>query len=438
MNNQLKIDFKPLGRDVGSNVERAFYADIGVAIGDDYLTKLEDTYASTVRNRLRGSVYQLAAWFAANWWRLRWEPEVQDWTKNSEWRTAHSMASAGGGFVWPDVLFASDGDSLAIASRPSERATAIEPVRYLSRMDARISAVEFEQTVDGFLESVLSRLQSLDTGDETLPGVWNEVLAERRDPHLARRRKLEALCGYDPDEAPDNLLKMLIENGATLGVAALEEVAAAGRHSTAELLSEILSLPKSDAAPGAGGFHGVLPTLNNIPRPAEGERPWQVAGKLARFARVQWGLDDRPVNDEFLADLLKATPEILIDCKKSLVSMPLALKTESAETCDIYLNSSWKTSRRFSVARLIGDHLQSNDRLLPATKAKTSRQQFQRAFAQEFLCPFNALLAKIQTDKPDEEDIAEAAAYYDVSPHMVLMTLVNKGSLDREALNAAA
>ena len=348
------------------------------------------------------------------------------------------MASAGGGFVWPNVLFASDGDSLAIASRPSEKASAIEQIRYLSRVDARISAVEFEQSVDGFLESVLSRLQAIYAGDEMLPGVWKEVLAERRDPQLARQRKLEALCGYDPDEAPDDLLKMLIENGATLGFAALEEVAAAGRHSTAGLLSEILSLPKADADASAGGFRGVLPTLNNIPKPAEHERPWQAAGKLARFARAQWGLDDSPVNDEFLADLLKATPEILIDRKKSFVSLPLALKTESAGACDIYLNSSWRTSRRFSVARLIGDHLQSNDRLLPATKAKTSRQQFQRAFAQEFLCPIYALLAKIQTDNPDEEDIAEAADHYGVSPLMVVTTLVNKGELDREALNVAA
>lgn len=184
---------------------------------------------------------------------------------------------------------------------------------------------------------------------------------------------------------------MLIENGAILGAAALEEVAAAGRHSTAGILGWILSLSKSDDPQSAGGFRGVLPTINSIPKPAEGERPWQVAGRLARFARAQWGLGERPVNDEFLTDLLKATPE----------------------------------------------NLQCNDRLLPATAAKTARQQFQRAFAQEFLCPFDALLAKIQTEKPDEEDIAEAATDYDVSPLMVLTTLVNRGSLDREALNAA-
>jgi Zn-dependent peptidase ImmA (M78 family) len=85
----------------------------------------------------------------------------------------------------------------------------------------------------------------------------------------------------------------------------------------------------------------------------------------------------------------------------------------------------------------LGDHLSysNGERLIPATDAKTSRQQFQRAFAQEFLCPFDALLEKINTTQPNDDDIAEAAAHFEVSPLMVRTTLVNKGELDRETLN---
>ena len=84
----------------------------------------------------------------------------------------------------------------------------------------------------------------------------------------------------------------------------------------------------------------------------------------------------------------------------------------------------------------MGDYLYhaNGDRLIPATEARTSRQQFQRAFAQEFLCPIEALQEKIQTDQPDEEDIAEAADHFGVSPLLVRTTLVNKGELDREVL----
>jgi hypothetical protein len=44
------------------------------------------------------------------------------------------------------------------------------------------------------------------------------------------------------------------------------------------------------------------------------------------------------------------------------------------------------------------------------------------------------LLAKIQTAQPDEDDISEAADYFQVSPLMVRTTLVNHGQLEREAL----
>jgi Zn-dependent peptidase ImmA (M78 family) len=278
----------------------------------------------------------------------------------------------------------------------------------------------------------------LNIHEETLAGVWTEVLAERRDAELSRRRKLEAICGYDPDEAPDELLRMLVENGATLGFAALEEVAAAGRHLSAEVLQEILNLTKSGASSTQGGFRGVLPTINATPADAEDELPWQIGEKLARLARSQWCFDDKPITDSDLADLLQVPAKVFEDGEKCPISIPVALRTEEADTFDIYFDSPRNANRRFAIARLLGDHLRMNDRLLPATKAKTARQKIQRTFAQEFLCPIDALLAKIQTDQPDDLDLDEAAAYFKVSPLLVRATLVNKGYLDRESLNVPA
>jgi hypothetical protein len=45
---------------------------------------------------------------------------------------------------------------------------------------------------------------------------------------------------------------------------------------------------------------------------------------------------------------------------------------------------------------------------------------------------------KINTTQPGDDDIAEAAAHFEVSPLMVRTTLVNKGELDRETLNWVA
>ena len=56
----------------------------------------------------------------------------------------------------------------------------------------------------------------------------------------------------------------------------------------------------------------------------------------------------------------------------------------------VFLRGPIPASRRFALLRLVGDHLTAprDDKLLPAARyAKTQRQKFQRAFAQEFLVP---------------------------------------------------
>ena len=229
---------------------------------------------------------------------------------------------------------------------------------------------------------------------------------------------------------------MLISDHAGLGAIALEEVAAEGRHSTSNMLEPILKLAKATTTPAVGGFRGKMPRLSSKPRPQAGERPWRQAANLARLARQQWGLGTLPVSNKQLADLLGTKPNAFTDQTKGPAAIPLVMRTGENQSFDLYFDSVWSTSRRFAASRLLGDHLHHaiGGRLLPATHAKTSRQQFQRAFAQEFLCPFDALLEKIQTGEPDDEDFAEAAQHFQVSPWVIQTTLVNKGELDRESL----
>lgn len=432
VSDELNIDFNWLGRQTGDSVGRAFYANLGLAVGGQWLTRLEDLEAQTVRTHLRGCAYHLATWFAANWWRLRWEPETRDWSTDADWRIAHSTASAGGGYVWPNVLFASDGDSLAVASLPRAKGAAFEPIRYLDRVKTRITASEFEKKVDAFMEGVLSRLDSLSIKGATLPGLWEEVKAERSDAATYERRKFEAMAGYDPDEAPDDFLLQMIEDKAKLGKSALEEVAAGARHSTGTALQRILELDKSKT----GGSRGKMPSLHHMP-PADGdERPWQSAAKLAQFARQQWDFGNKPIKNKALANLLDIKTTVFTDKSAVGTPMPFALRTKKHDTFHLYFGLLNPTTRRFAASRLIGDQLwfDKQERLFPATHAKTFRQKFQRAFAQEFLCPIDELLKMLPDQSPDEDDISKAANHFHVSPLMIRTTLVNHHELGREAL----
>lgn len=441
MNESLKIECEWWGaHEDTKDAAGVCRAGIGISLGEYCLTRLDDLRGNTVRKRMHGCAYTLGEWFAGNWWRLRWEPESRSSRSDVDWRMSHGMAAAGGGFIWPTILFASDGDSIAVVSRPGHVMSEDTPIRYLNEMDGRITAKEFERSVDDFMSLVLTRLHGEGVRNTELAQLWAEVMKERQDRKLAAWRRLEAICGYDPDEAPRLVIEMLLEDKAHLGGKAMEEVAAQGRHSTAEVLKVILELANSKAKPTAGGFRGKMPELTTGKKHDAKARPWQQAAKLAQLARKEWGLGKQAVTNKQLADLMGTKATIFTDRTKALTPMPIVLRTGINGGFDVYFDSSWSTSRRFASSRLLGDHLyQTNGgRLIPATHAKTSRQQFQRAFAQEFLCPFDSLIEKIQTAQPDDEDIAEAAAHFEVSPLMVRTTLVNKGELDRETLSWVA
>jgi len=418
-----------------NDIFQATRAPIGISVGEQWLTRLEDSWGNTVRSRLNGCAYTLASWFAGNWWRLRWEPETPSSCDDVDWRMSHSMASAGDGYCWPSILFASDGESIALASRAT-KGPVMGSVRYLNEVSTRITAKEFERAVDAFMSLVLSRLQSEDYGKNDLEELWGEIMNERQDPKLTRLRKLEALCGYDPDEAPSSVIKKLVNDESRFGTHALEEVAAYGRHNTVEVLKQIQPLAALKK-PGRAGIRATLPDLSPTwKKLASGDRPWQRASIIAKKARQEWGLGSGPIPDRKLAELVKTSASAFTKSGEARTKIPVAFRRGNNNEVDLFFHSLRSTGRRFAVGRLLGDHCSfvPSEHLIPETEAKTSRQQFQRAFAQEFLCPLDALRDKIKTRHPDQEDIAEAADYFHVSPLMVRTTLVNNGELDREAL----
>ncbi len=443
MNDSLKIECEWWGPSADeSEVMQACRAAIGIHVGDHSLTRLEDSWAASIRTRMNGNAYTLARWFAGNWWRLRWEPETPSSQIDVDWRMSHSMGSAGDGFSWPGILFASDGDSIAIASRVS-RGPVMGPVRYLTDLSTRISAGEFEREVDTFLSLVLSRLHAKGCANNELAELWEEVRNERNDPALASLRRMEAICGYDPDEAPDELMHLLLEDSFKLGKHAIEEVAAHARHQTQEVLGAIDKLKETKGTPHPGGYRCRPLTLNTKVHYPKIARPWEKAALLARAARTEWNLGDEPVSNMHLGDFFRTPPKVFFPRPKAVESAPmsLGLRTAKGDRLDMYLGRNPGTSRRFAASRLLGQWLEMNgetDRLIPVADAKTAQQQFQRAFAQEFLCPYDALVNRLQTERPTPEDIEEAAEHFGVSSLLIKTTLVNHGEMDRDSLKWVA
>jgi len=418
-----------LAREHGDAIARATLGQLELRVGDRSLTLLEDRLARANRPFANLSAYDLAMWFATNWWRLRWEPQRAD----ADWRMAHSLAAVGAGYVWPNIITFSDGDQISLESYPTGGAK-WEPVRYLERWDCKLSAAKFEAAIDAFIEEVLARLAGCEIFTTELHTAWQELRAERSEAGIASIRKLEALLGFDAGAAPDKIIDDLLSEAEKDGRTAIDEIAAGFGRSAPQTIKEVAeSLDqhgmqlRSDCVEDLASRHGASAT---------GGLPWERAYEAAHIARDMWNLDGRPVQDAELTQLVGAEPRWMSEPASASVPMGAGKWTSpSRETWRVVLRSRVRVARRFQLCRLIGDTLIAprGELLLPATDAKTSRQKFQRAFAQEFLCPFDALRGRLRTSVPGDEDIEEAAEYFEVSPLVVRHTLVNKGILPRDS-----
>ncbi|MFA7441419.1 MAG: hypothetical protein WCZ66_10695 [Sphingomonadaceae bacterium] len=414
----------------GSPQECAGFATLGVRAYGTWLTAGHDRILQSVREAPYLSAYHLAEWLAWNWWRLRWEPR----RASLEWELSHSMASIGGGYIWPNIHVVSDGESITLISRATpERART--PYRYINDGVSVIPAAEFESEVDLFVAAVLQRLQDRQVRESNLRDIWRSVTEERQDPYLRRQRKLEALLGEDPDEMDIALLKRFLDEIETAGEAALEEIAA----------NRLPGQPVPDIAwlLNIGREQGVV-TCAQDQVLFQGEVPrnlgaaWRIGAWAARSLRAQEDIaPDRPITDGQLAQMYGAPGNILETPRNPAGRLDLSFAlSETAQHSRVMLRSPWKNSRRFELARLLGDALvyPTQDPMRPATRSDTYRQKVQRAFAAEFLSPFEAVKEMLDGDYSMERQ-QDVAHHFEVFGMTIGTHLVNNDLIDRSELD---
>ena len=410
--------------------EQETFAEVMIYVNGRCATRVEDLLAKTVRTSVRLSTYCLAEWFATNWWRLLWEPKSPSY----EWKECHRVGNAGGGYVWPNLEFSSDWNTMLVSCHTTEGSQS-EPIRYLNSYNEFIPLDDFEKSVDQFVVGTLARIDSINVNKSDLADLWDEVLRERKEPQLAAERRLEACMGYDPDEAPEGLLQLLIKKRESFGIDAFQEIAAVCKQDTLSAINEASESSQQTH------INAVVPQYDSIRKQlSEGRSiiPWERGEKAAEIARATWGVEV-PVQQESLLQLFSLSEKQFSESPPNLQSINLGFRNEMAhDQFSVSWNSNHHNSRRFSLMRLVADHITASDqdRVLPGTRAYTGRQKFQRAFAQAFLCPEDALRSYLGNVMPQEEEINGAASYLDVSPLTVCNVLVNKGMVEREAIEA--
>jgi hypothetical protein len=423
----------------GTPEVRETFAELSITVGSWCATEVDDRRARSVRKTIRVSAYVLASWLVANWWRLRWEPDRRSLLEQAallDYSMTHHLEASGGGYLWPPLTFTSDGASIHIQCDVSGRGARDhqQPIRFLNSFGEWLSAKAYEEGVARFVEGVLARLDSLDLRKTELHEAWEELFEERRKRPLASRRKLEALSGIDPDDDPA-LVKELLGWEKKVGREAVGEIAAAQVGDG--IRKVLLAVDEAEKGVGTfgrvGGLHAIRQELGDFDV-FGGDTPWRLGYRAAEVVRRVWGLGGRSLSNEELAQNLNLSKHVL---ESSIPNLPatVGVRGDGDEQLKLLLKPSSATSRRFEIARLIGDQVgvESTERWKPVTTSVTARQKYQRAFAAELLCPWDQLQTRFVGMPLNrdflQERIAETADEFQVAEEVVWRNLENRGTL---------
>lgn len=395
-------------------------ADLALHVDNINLMMNENIWSRTIRESALLSAYPLALWLASSWWRLNWEPLPAHGVHPSvDWRMAHELGAADHGFVWPQVIFASDGEVMQIwAGLMNDNDN--QSVRYLNRLEspAFVALADFQYEAEDFINTVLNRLDDNGYPYTDLANLWNLIQTDRAERENFKYRRIEAAMGYEPDECPEELIAQALNLENKMGEDALSELIPI--YGKTKPLAEIEDIADSD------GLLGVPQPI--IPDTSDGKSiPWQRAVATAEALRKTIGNPDNMMDNAKLCELLGLrTSDVETWGPNKRNDAALAVPV-SGNQYKFIPRKKHPLAKRFELARFIGDCIWTGietEGWLTSTDLSTSRQKYQRAFAAEFLCPITALREFLQDDY-SESAIEDAVEHFQVSETTIKSSLVN-------------
>ena len=313
------------------------------------------------------------------------------------------------------------------------RSDSKQPVHYLADRRESVPVEDFINAVDTFMDLVLSRLDAVKLEAPDLRNLWEEVRAERGNAEIAEFRRIEAMLGSEPDELGSEIVERFVNLGAIIGSSVLGEIASAcASNDPMRQLSKINQVAEMTGI--SGKFS--LPKIDAQEQGPNHQPPWVRGQQIAHAVRGAIGLNSQAISDQNLSALAELNDVQAFGEAYGTERLPVGIAVrQRSDKVKIVLRKRNRAGRRFEFARLLCDHLLSspNDKWLPATDTKTIRQKWQRAFAAEFLCPIDSLIARLDDDFSDDA-MEEAADHFGVSERTVTSQLVNHGLLPVIAL----
>lgn len=407
-------------------------ADISLRLGEVIVSKIIDMDTRREREFFRASATSVALWLADNWWRLRWEtyPYLKDvLLPSAGWRLRHELNSANGGAMWPPVMIYSVGNRIVFAPSAAKRLVD-GPQSYVPFEISMISATLYEAELDNLFQSVIGHCAKTVDGT-ALKNIINQISTERSDPELAAWRRLEACLGFDADEAPDEVINSLVELENVAGEDGVEEAAHAqpGENAAVSLGKVIDATLQSNLTVDLSLAEEIR---NNLGECQINMAPWQMAKEAATHLRSILDVEMGEFNNVSLSDAFRTRWQDLKLASSTARDLQYGARINSERGAKISLQFSSEIDRRFELARQFGDAIwENNTQFGIVSRSKTDRQKFQRAFANNLLCPIDAI-HEVVNDPKNKSVRAEASRCLKVRESVIRNQLVYAGYLPFE------
>ncbi len=414
---------------VASPALAATWCRLSIRVGNDVVTRVEDSEASSTRNSIFCSAYPLAEWAATNWWALRSHVRPAGLLRLPTTERSprplhdalrrHTMRAAGDGFVWPSLFIVPEGTHTSLTWIADQTAPTAS-IRYVASGYAWIDSIRAQTALAAFIGSVIDRLRELGVRDTLLEEEWNAVVKAPREE--AAFCDAAAAFGLDPYDLEPEDAQQIHRIGAVLGDDLAEEFATAVDPSRiGEDLAWVatgLSRLAQRSAPPTGAWAALVGL--HLADDRDGE-PWDVGWRHGRLTREALGV--------------AATEPVVLDGivrARHLASTDQALQGlgsgMSGHVEVITAAGSGSNAQRFMSARAVWRAMHVEARPYLMTTAPTFEQRVERAFAAEVLAPAAGLerLVERQSGVVLAEDVERLGRKFKTSPLVISHQLENQ------------
>ncbi len=398
---------------------RATWSRLRILIDGNRVTQVLDEKSESVRDAVYLPAYPLAEWLAFHWWPMMNEAGSGDPSANGEFKKRHNLKFAAEGFALPDLSFVTDGG--AVYARWTPYAPEASPAKFLSGGTAVIDQAAFQHEITRFVQTVLARLSAKGIENSTLAAEWDAI--QSVDYEEAEFCRAAGSLGVDPFDLSDKVRNQICEAGIQIPQQALEEFfqAADPEH----LRSNVDWILRTIEVLHSSLTRYELPKRFSPKFPRSGEA-WKEGYKLARETRRSIGLIDwaEPVHWGLLAP--EASEGFPICPEQPTLRTDAVSFFGANSTAAIVMVGGDIFSKRFLVARALCDYVISGiDVPLLLTRSGTRKQRRNRAFAAEFLAPWEGIRSCFKGNEADYRVIAELAIRFQVGELLIKHQLEN-------------